>query len=171
MSVLSDKHIKKLLNEEHIVISPYDEKSIQPASVDLHLGSEIKDINGVLLSELNEHEEYVLKPFEFVLGSTSEWIEIPEDLVASVEGRSSVGRLGVTVHITAGWIDPGFRGNITLEIINISDKNFILKNNMSICQLVFQTLSSECDVPYGSKSLKSKYQNSEGTIISRYEEL
>lgn len=170
MSVLSDKHIKTLLKEKHIIIKPCNERDIQPASVDLHLGSEIKTINGELLSNLGENDFYFLKPQEFILASTNEWVELPNDLVASVEGRSSVGRLGITAHITAGWIDPGFKGNITLEIANVSDKDFILKKGMSICQLVFQTLSSECENPYGSEGLQSKYQNSKGTISSRYGE-
>lgn len=167
MSVLADRDIRKLLKNKTITIDPYEDNDIQPASIDLHLSKDLKTIDGEII-KLSSDNEYVLKPKEFILGSTMEWVEIPNQLVASVEGRSSIGRLGVTVHITAGWIDPGFKGSITLEILNASDKEFVLKEGMSICQIVFQTLTSECEKPYGSEGLRSKYQNSEGTIISKY---
>lgn len=170
MSILSDKDIKRYINEGKLVIDSYDELSIQPSSVDLHLAFMLQNLNEELF-DLRGGSTYVLQPQEFILGSTVEWIEIPDDLVGVVEGRSSVGRLGVAVHITAGYIDPGFHGNITLEIYNVSDKPFVLKRDMTICQIVFHTLSSECENPYGSPVLNSKYQNSKGTILSRYEEL
>ena len=166
MSILSDKDIKLKLKNKEIIINPLDDIDIQPASIDLHLGNELKTIDGQRKIILEE-EDYDLKPGEFILGSTKEWVEIPNNLVATVEGRSSIGRLGITAHITAGYIDPGFKGNITLEIANVSNKIFKLKKNTSICQLVFTTLSSECENPYGSKKLNSKYQNSKGTIISK----
>lgn len=167
MSVLSDRDLKKLIKQGKLIIQSIKEEDIQPASIDLHLGFDLKNMDDEVI-DLRQ-EDYILKPNEFILGSTEEYVEIPEDLVASVEGRSSIGRLGITAHITAGWIDPGFKGNITLEIHNVSNKPFKLKKDMSICQLVFQTLSSRCERPYGSKGLNSKYQNSEGTIISKYD--
>lgn len=169
MSILSDKHIKEKLENGEIVVNPVSDIDIQPSSIDLHLGEVLKTIDGERIIRLNE-EKYYLKPFEFILASTKEWVEIPNNIVATVEGRSSIGRLGITAHITAGYIDPGFKGNITLEIVNVSNKKFELKKDMSICQIVFTTLSSECENPYGSKKLNSKYQNSKGTIISRYKE-
>jgi len=169
MTILSDKDIKKYLDKGKIEINPINIKSIQPASVDLHLNWDLKDIDGNVY-DINKNE-YLLIPNEFILGSTLEEVKIPNDLVGIIEGRSSVGRLGITAHITAGYIDPGFNGRITLEITNVSTKPFILKKGMSICQIVFQELSCECENPYGSDGLNSKYQNSKGTVTSKYEEL
>lgn len=166
MSILSDKHIVEKIKNGEIVVNPLSSIDVQPSSIDLHLSEELKTINGESII-LFEDEPYDLKPGEFILGSTSEWVEIPNNIVAIVEGRSSVGRLGITAHITAGYIDPGFKGNITLEIANVSNQKFQLKKEMSICQIVFHELSSECENPYGSKKLNSKYQNSKGTINSR----
>lgn len=166
MSILSDKHIVEKIKNGEIVVNPLSSIDVQPSSIDLHLSEELKTINGESII-LFEDEPYILKPGEFILGSTSEWVEIPNNIVAIVEGRSSVGRLGITAHITAGYIDPGFKGNITLEIANVSNQKFQLKKEMSICQIVFHELSSECENPYGSKKLNSKYQNSKGTINSR----
>lgn len=164
--VLSDKDIKNRINE--LFNSPISLNDIQPASVDLHLSDELIDLDGVI-SVLEYGEEYVLQPGEFILGSTSEIVTIPNDLVAQVDGKSSIGRLGVAIHITAGFIDPCFNGNITLEIKNVSNKPFILRKDMSIAQIVFFTLSSPCERGYGSNGLNSKYQNSYGTIRSRYD--
>ena len=134
--VLSDKDIKNRINE--LFNSPISLNDIQPASVDLHLSDELIDLDGVI-SVLEYGEEYVLQPGEFILGSTSEIVTIPNDLVAQVDGKSSIGRLGVAIHITAGFIDPCFNGNITLEIKNVSNKPFILRKDMSIAQIVFFT--------------------------------
>ena len=100
-----------------------------------------------------------------------ETIHVPRDLMARVEGRSSIGRLGIMIHITAGLIDPNFTGQITLEIYNASDKDFELIHGDSICQIVFETLASPCLRPYGSSELGSKYQNSKGVVNSKYEPL
>ena len=105
---------------------------------------------------------YVLQPGEFILGSTVEYVTIPHDLVARVEGRSSIGRLGVMVHVTAGYIDPGFKGNITLELFNCSDKPFQLNFGDCLCQIVFETLSCPCLNGYDGK-----YQGDVGTVCSR----
>lgn len=168
MSILSDRDIWKYLDSGELVVNPCNDIDVQPASIDLHLSDELIDLDGVI-SVLEYGEEYVLQPGEFILGCTSEYVEIPDNLSGRVEGRSSIGRLGITAHITAGYIDPGFKGQITLEINNVSDKDFILKKNMNICQIVFETLTSPCIRPYGSKDLGSKYQDSKGTIASRYE--
>ena len=172
MSVLSDKDIKKRLGNNiingDIIISDVDECDVQPSSVDLHLGEDIKNINGELICDLNEEEFYLLKPNEFLLASTSEYIGVPYDLVALVDGKSSLGRVGVTAHITAGWIDSGFTGNITLEITNVSSESFKLKKGMSICQIIFLTLSSPVEMPYGHEDRDNHYQNSQGTVPSKY---
>ena len=168
MSILSDRDIWKYLDSGELVVNPCNDIDVQPASIDLHLDDDLKSITGSVIP-FDDEDCYVLKPQEFILGCTSEYVEIPDNLSGRVEGRSSIGRLGITAHITAGYIDPGFKGQITLEINNVSDKDFILKKNMNICQIVFETLTSPCIRPYGSEDLGSKYQDSEGTIASRYE--
>ena len=165
--ILSDKSIKERLDEEGLVISPLDVEDIQPCSVDLHLRYDLKSIHDTYF-DLRE-EDYILKPDEFILGSTTEYVCIPENLSGFVDGKSSIGRLGVAIHITAGFIDPGFRGHVTLEIKNNSDKPFVLKEGMSIAQTIFFTLTTPCDVPYGDEKRSSHYQDSIGTILSRYE--
>lgn len=165
MSVLSDKDIF----ERWMELFPYTAKSVawfenrvQPASVDLQLNRVLKNIDGETFC-LNEKNTYVLQPGEFILGSTIEYVTIPHDLVARVEGRSSVGRLGVMVHVTAGYIDPGFKGNITLELFNCSDKPFQLCFGDRLCQIVFETLSSPCLNGYDGK-----YQGDVGVVCSKW---
>lgn len=166
MSVLSDKDILERWDK----LFPYTDENlallqnrIQPASVDLRLDKVLKNIDGETFT-LNEKSMYVLQPGEFILGSTIEYVNIPHDLVARVEGRSSIGRLGVMVHVTAGYIDPGFKGNITLELFNCSDKPFQLNFGDCLCQIVFETLSSPCKQPYDGK-----YYGDKGVVCSRWE--
>ena len=135
---------------------------IQPCSVDLRLDKELKTITGETFNL--EEESYTLKPNEFILGSTVETVNIPINLLARVEGRSSVGRLGVMVHVTAGFIDPGFKGNITLEIKNVSDQPFQLNYLDRLCQIVFEELDASCLDPY-----HGKYQGDVGVQTSRWE--
>lgn len=120
-----------------------------------------------------EHEtvdSFRLEPGEFVLGSTAERVEIPDDLCARVEGKSSLGRLGLLVHLTAGYIDPGFKGKITLEIVNVNgDRPIILRPGMPICQLSLIQLTSSAERPYGHESRNSKYQNQTTVQGSRYD--
>ena len=163
MSVLSDKDILERWAE----LFPYTDnllvclqKRVQPASVDLQLDKALKNIDGETFN-LDEKSMYVLQPGEFILGSTVEYINMPHDLVARVEGRSSIGRLGVMVHVTAGYIDPGFKGNI-LELFNCSDKPFQLNFGDCLCQIVFETLSSPCLNGYDGK-----YQGDKGVVCSR----
>jgi dCTP deaminase len=106
---------------------------------------------------------------EFLLGSTMEKVHIPHDLCGHIDGKSSIGRLGVFVHVSSGFIDSGFTGNVTLEIFNCSDKEFELYHGMSICQIVFETLTSPVAKPYGRRG--NHYQGSEGTVLSKYEGL
>lgn len=165
MSVLSDKDILERWGE----LFPYTDEllaclhnRVQPASVDLSLDNVIKTIDGETFY-LDEKSMYVLQPGEFILGSTVECVNIPDDLVARVEGRSSIGRLGVMVHVTAGYIDPGFMGNITLELFNCSDKPFQLNYGDYLCQIVFETLTSPCMNPYDGK-----YQGDVGVAGSKW---
>ena len=164
MTILSDKTILQRL-QENLVIKPINKQDLQPCSVDLHLGRELKNLDG--LTHDLRYCDYTLSPGEFILASTLEHIEIPDDLVAQVDGKSSLGRLGITAHVTAGWIDAGFKGNITLEITNLSNKPFQLTYNMPICQIIFMTLTTPVQRPYGNSELGSRYQNSKGTIPSR----
>ena len=165
--ILSDRDIVKELNRGlfRVVPSPIDE-DIQPCSVDLHLGYELKTINGKKIDILND--TYKLKPNEFLLGSTLEYVEIPTYLCGQVEGKSSIARLGVTCHQSAGYLDAGFNGNITLELFNASDKPFELVSGQPICQLILHALTSEVLRPYGSDGLNSHYQGSDGTVLSRW---
>lgn len=169
--MLSDGTIKKLLRQKRIVIEPTpNDSSIQPASVDLKLDSKFaimssheypyidpaagtKHQTGVV-----ETEEFFLHPNEFVLANTLEWVEIPRDIVAQVDGKSSLGRMGLLVHATAGFIDPGFKGRITLELSNVATLPIRLTYQMFIAQLTFLYLDKPAERPYGSKGLGSKYQ-------------
>ena len=160
--ILSDRDILELIKQGVYIVNPFNIEDLQPCSVDLHLSDVLKTVHGKSI-DLKE-ASYKLKPHEFILGSTMEKVNIPYNLMARVEGKSSIGRLGVMVHITAGFIDSGFNGNITLEIYNASDKEFELIYGDSICQIAFETLTSPCVNPYDGK-----YQGDEGTVTSRYE--
>ena len=163
--VLSDYDIKERADE--LFKDPISNEDIQPASVDLHLADDLINLDGEEFSLKNE--EYILQPGEFILGSTKEYVTIPDNLVAQVDGKSSIGRLGIDIHKTAGWIDPSFEGRITLEIKNDSDKPFLLVEGMDICQIIFMTLTSPCERGYGHPERNNHYQNSDKTIMSRYE--
>jgi len=179
MSVLSDKTISEGLSSGRIVIDPPPSHSdIQPASVDLHLAWDLRMYdNGdrpleygidVKTSKLYpQYGYYDLKAGQFLLGSTLERIEVPRDLVASVEGKSSLGRMGLAIHVTAGYIDPGFKGNITLEMKNMNNIKIRLRPGMKIAQIRFFELTTESQRPYGSVGLGSRYQDSIGTVPAR----
>ncbi len=184
--VLSDHSIKQLLAEGRIVIEPLDEACIQPASVDVHLDQKIlvfrnsrrpyidvhKDMSDLTeMVEIEGEQPFILHPGEFVLGSTLENIELPNDLVARLEGKSSLGRVGLLIHSTAGYVDPGWRGHLTLELSNVANLPITLYYGMKIGQLSYLELSTPADNPYGSPNLKSKYQGqSEPTASKIYEE-
>lgn len=161
--ILSDQTIIERLTNGDLIIEPVNINKIQPCSIDLHLAASLKNIHGYEYS-LDLNDSYILNPQEFILGSTIEHVEIPHDLVGIVDGKSSIGRLGILIHITAGYIDSGFKGNITLEIYNVSNKPFQLKKDMSICQLILETLTTPVNRPYGHPELNNHYQNSKGTI-------
>lgn len=175
MAILSDKTIKEYLEEGKIVIDPLkDEQQIQPSSVDMRLGDEFKvfkvirkpyidpkdeeDIAEYMESStVPEGEAFIIHPNEFALATTQEYVKVPDDLVARVEGRSSMGRLGVTMHVTAGYVDPGFEGRITLEISNIGAMPVALYPGQRVCQLVFETMTTPEELPYGHPKRNSKY--------------
>lgn len=183
--ILSDLGIKYRIGKGSIVIDPIDDwdVQIQPASVDLRLsniilafkrGSDAIDpmkketIDSI--TEKQEIENYtVLQPGEFILGSTIEKVTLPPDIAGKVEGRSSIGRLGISVHTTAGFIDPGFSGNITLEISNSGMYPVIITPGIRICQIVFYAMSSPADRPYGA-GRGSKYIDQDGPVGSRITE-
>jgi dCTP deaminase len=183
--ILSDTDILARLREGDLVIDPLDDvdQQVQPASVDLRLGSEFLEFQrtniscihptdegevGEYISEtvVEEGNEFILHPGDFVLGTTKERVEMPADLVANVEGRSSLGRLAVVVHATAGFVDPGYRGQVTLELSNLGTAPVALTPGMRVSQLVFTELSSPAERPYGSER-GSKYQDQHGPQASR----
>jgi dCTP deaminase len=173
VSVLSDRDIAGALQAGRIRIEPYDSVDLQPSSVDLRLDRSFRvfrnsrypyiDVRAAQpdLTELltvADDEPFVLHPGEFVLGQTLEWVELSGDLVARLEGKSSLGRLGLLIHSTAGYVDPGWKGKLTLELSNVAKLPIALYFGMKIGQISFLTMSSPVDRPYGSAGLGSKYQ-------------
>lgn len=182
MSVLSDRSIKKALASGRLGIEPLDEQAIQPASVDLRLDSVFRvfrvtsrpyvdvaqDVDDLTeLVEISAEEPFVIHPGSFCLGSTLETVTIPNDIVARVDGKSSLGRLGLLVHATAGYVDPGWTGKLTLELSNQSQMPIALYYGMRIAQISFIELTTPVDRPYGSAELGSKYQGQTGPTPSR----
>jgi len=166
--ILSDRDIDQIIKSgKAFLVNPYNEEMLQPNSYDCVLGGELKTLNGKSI-DLTQ-DSYNLKPMEFILGSTEEKVNIPFDICGHVDGKSSIGRLGVFVHVSSGFIDSGFSGNITLEIFNCSNKEFELYHGMPICQIIFETLTSPVEIPYGRRD--NHYQFSEGTVLSKYEGL
>ena len=186
MAILSDKDIKEHLKSGKIVINPLTNPKvqIQPSSVDLRIGREFKgfriirkpcidpmdqsDLESYMESfYIDEGEPFIIHPGEFALATTYETIKLPHDLVARVEGRSSMGRLGVTMHVTAGYIDPGFQGKITLEISNIGKMPVALYSGQRVCQIVFETMTSPSERPYGHPERDSKYMGQKSPVTSK----
>jgi dCTP deaminase len=185
MSVLSDRTIKEQLAAGRIIIDPLDRDAIQPASVDLRLDNTFRVFNVTTrpyvdvrepvddltaLVRLSGDEPFILQPGAFCLATTLETITLPDDIVARVDGRSSLGRLGLLVHATAGYVDPGWTGKLTLELSNQSQMPVALYSGMRIAQISFLRLSSPVDRPYGSPGLGSKYQGQTGPTPSRISE-
>lgn len=181
LSMLSDRDIRTALETGRLKIEPLGEKAIQPASIDLRLGNsfwvfpageEPLDMYKPLVDGVDRQtviaDEFILQPNTFVLATTAERVTMPNDLVARIEGKSSLGRLGLFVHITAGFIDPGFGGNITLELLNVSGRPLKLTAGMKIAQLSLQELSSPAERPYGHPDLGSKYQGQTVATPSLY---
>ena len=183
--ILSDRDIRAALAEGTIGIEPFDDADIQPSSVDLHVDRYFRTFHNARypfidvkkpmedlteMVEVGEEEAFILHPGEFVLGSTSEYVRLPNDLVARLEGKSSLGRLGLLIHSTAGYVDPGFEGRLTLELSNVANLPITLYPGMKIGQISFFRLTSDAENPYGSGKVRSKYQGQRGPTPSRYYE-
>jgi len=182
-SVLSDGTILRLVEEGRIRIDPWDPGLIQPASVDLRLGGSFRVFHNHRASaidlrdpptnlteqiQVEEGEAFVIHPGEFCLGRTLEYVELPDDIVARIEGKSSLGRLGLIVHATAGFCDPGWNGTLTLELNNLTRVPIKLYPGLPIAQLSFMTLDAPAERPYGHAGLGSHYQGQVEATESRY---
>jgi dCTP deaminase len=181
--ILSDVTIREEIKAGRIQIDPFDESCIQPSSVDLHVDAQFRvfansrypyiDVRREMpdlteLVEVAEGDPFILHPGEFVLGSTLERIGIPDDMVARLEGKSSLGRLGLLIHSTAGYVDPGWDGYLTLELSNVANLPITIYPAMKIGQISFFRLSTPAERPYGSSHTKSKYQGQRGPTASRF---
>jgi dCTP deaminase len=182
-SVLSDGTIRRLVEDGRIKIDPWDEALVQPASVDLRLGDSFRVFHNHRASAIDlrdppQHlteevkvsgdEPFVIHPGEFALGRTMEWVELPDDIVARIEGKSSLGRLGLIVHATAGFCDPGWKGTLTLELANLTRVPIRLYHGLAIAQLSFMALDAPAERPYGHEELGSHYQGQVDATASRY---
>lgn len=180
--VLSDHSIREEIAAGRLVIQPFEDRFVQPASVDLRLGREFRVFRNYRLPYIDVKKEmpeltdlermdadnpFILHPGEFVLAVTLERVEIPDDLVGRLDGKSSLGRLGLIVHSTAGFVDPGFKGRLTLELTNVANLPVTLYYAMPVSQISFTRLTTPADNPYGSGS-GSKYQEQSGPEPSRY---
>ena len=181
--VLSDRDIRAEIEAGRIVIDPFIPEAVQPSSVDLHLDRRFRvfrnsrypfiDVRAdqpelTELVEIGGDDPFILHPGEFVLGSTFERVQLPNDLVARLEGKSSLGRLGLLIHSTAGYVDPGWEGNLTLELSNVANLPITLYDGMKIGQISFQRLSSPAEVSYGDASIGSKYRGQRDPTASLY---
>ena len=181
--ILSDRSIRDELAAGRIVIDPLSEGCVQPSSVDLHVDRyfrvfrnhsqrviDVKEDQEELseLVEIREDDALILHPGEFVLGATAERIALPDDLVGRLEGKSSLGRLGMLIHSTAGFVDPGFDGYPTLELSNVANLPITVYPGMKIGQISFLRMTTPAEHPYGSTALGSKYQHQRGPTPSRY---
>src|SRR5215218_1186086 len=182
--VLSDRTIRRLLDEGRIGIEPYDESLLQPSSLDVRVDRFFRvfrnsrypfiDVKEPMedLTELvevaDEDQPFILHPGEFVLGSTLERVTLPDDLVARLEGKSSLGRLGLLIHSTAGFVDAGFDGHLTLELANVASLPITIYPGMKIGQISFMQMTTPAERPYGKGATGSKYQGQRGPTPSRY---
>ncbi len=183
--ILSDKHIKEKINSGQLIIEPYDASCIQPASYDLHLDNEFKIFKknenilidpkksvAEMMEDIHIEDDgfFIIHPNDFVLGLIKEKTGVDSSHVGRLEGKSSLARLGLLIHTTAGFLDAGNCLKLTLELFNASSLPIKLYPGMKIAQIAFEQLSSECDVPYGSASLGSKYYKSDKIDASRMHE-
>lgn len=181
--ILSDRTLREEIAAGRILIEPMDDGCIQPSSIDVKVGNLFRVFRnhtaGVIdvkedledlteLVSIPEDGVFMLHPGEFVLGSTLERIGVPNDLVARIEGKSSLGRLGLLIHSTAGFIDAGFDGHITLELSNVASLPITIYPGMKIGQVSFVRMTTPADKPYGSGARGSKYQGQRGPTPSRY---
>ncbi len=183
--ILADGDIRRYLEEKRIIIKPQPnlDKQLGAASLDIRLGHLFRVFNETQkavidpadpkslenltsLIQASQNHPFVLQPGQFVLAVTEEWLALPKDLGARIEGRSSWGRLGIIVHSTAGYIDPGFQGRLTLEMSNINRIPILLYPGARICQLAFETLSSPAEVPYSQKKT-AKYAGAKEPMSSK----
>ena len=183
MAVLSDRDIRAAVQSGRVRIDPFDATCLQPSSVDLHLDADFRvfrnnrypyiDVRApqpdlTEMVSVGEDEPFILHPNEFVLGQTLERVELPDDLVARLDGKSSLGRLGLLIHSTAGYVDPGWKGNLTLELSNVANLPIALYRGMKIGQISFFKMSSPVERPYGSRELGSKYQGQSSPTESQF---
>ena len=181
--VLSDRSIREEIEGGRIVIEPFDEDLVQPSSVDVRVDSSFRvfhnsryayidvrqpmdDLTELVVKEGDE--PFILHPGEFVLGQTLERVTLPDDLVARLEGKSSLGRLGLLIHSTAGFVDSGFSGNLTLELSNVANLPITIYHGMPIGQVSFMRMDAPVEVPYGSRRARSKYQGQAEPTPSRF---
>jgi dCTP deaminase len=180
--LLSDRDIRAEVDGGRVVLEPYDEAMVQPSSVDVrldryfrvfenhrypHIDPSVEQPDLTRMVTTPDHDPFVLHPGEFVLASTYEVVTLPDDVAARLEGKSSLGRLGLLTHSTAGFIDPGFSGHVTLELSNVATLPIMLWPGMKIGQLCFFRLSSPAEHPYGSSRYGSRYQGQRGPTPSR----
>ena len=180
--LLSDRDIRATIDAGDLVIEPFDAALIQPSSIDVrmdrffrvfnnsrytHIDPKLQQDERTTLVEVAEDEPFVLHPGEFVLGATLEKFTLPANLAGRLEGKSSLGRLGLLTHSTAGFIDPGFSGHITLELSNVANLPITLWPGMKVGQLALFGMSSPAETPYGAGSLGSKYQGQRGPTPSK----
>jgi len=181
--ILSDRTILEEIKLGRIEIDPFDELCVQPSSIDLHVDRTFRTFHNARypfidvktempdlteLTEVQGDHPFILHPGEFVLGSTAERVRLPDDLVARLEGKSSLGRLGLLIHSTAGYVDPGWDGYLTLELSNVANLPITIYAGMKIGQISFFRLSTPAEHPYGSKDRGSKYQGQRGPTASRF---
>jgi dCTP deaminase len=180
--LLSDRDIKAEIDGGRVRLQPYDEAMVQPSSIDVRLDKYFRLFDNhkypfidpaadqpelTRLIEVENGDPFILHPGEFVLGSSFEIVTLPDDLAARLEGKSSLGRLGLLTHSTAGFVDPGFSGHVTLELSNVATLPIKLWPGMKVGQLCFMRLSSPADSPYGSAKSGSRYQGQRGPTASR----
>lgn len=181
--ILSDRTIRAEIETGRIVIDPFDDSMVQPSSVDLRLDDrflvfrnhtrpliDVKEDTTDLteMVRVSDGEAFILHPGEFVLGSTAERVGVPADLVGRIEGKSSLGRLGLLIHTTAGFVDAGFEGYITLELSNVANLPITLYPGMRIGQISFLRMDQPAEHPYGSGAIGSKYRGQVGPTPSQY---
>jgi dCTP deaminase len=181
--VLSDRTIREEIEAGRLAFEPYDAAMVQPSSVDVRVDRKFRvfhngrypfiDVRQPMddlteLVEIGDEEPFILHPGEFVLGQTLERVRLPDDLVARLEGKSSLGRLGLLIHSTAGFVDAGFEGNLTLELSNVANLPITIYHRMPIGQISFMRMDGPVESPYGSREAGSKYQGQAEPTPSRF---
>jgi dCTP deaminase len=181
--ILSDRSLREAIEAGRLVIDPLEDGAIQPSSIDVRLDSRFRVFRNIRypyidlkqpmddlteLVEVKSDDAFILHPGEFVLASTYEVVGIPSDLAARLEGKSSLGRLGLLTHSTAGFLDPGFSGHVTLELSNVANLPITLYPGMRVGQIAVFRLTTPAERPYGSEGMGSKYQGQRGPTPSEY---